>query len=115
MVTALILGMTLSWKFAVFALALMLPVIALGFVQIWADVHLEAAHDPSQALMSASLNEAVDAIQIIAATGQESVVAERLERIMTEGKSERKWLMVKQPIQAVGIAIAFDGGAVYWR
>lgn len=115
MITALILGMTLSWKFAVFALALMLPVIALGFVQVRADVHLEAAHDPSQALMSASLNEAVESIRIIAATGQEFVVAERLERMMTEGKSERKWLMVKQPIQAVGIAIAFVGGAVYWR
>jgi hypothetical protein len=107
--------MILSWKFFIFALALVIPSVALGFLQIWADVHLEAAHDPSQALISATLNEAVDAIRTISATGQESIVAGRLKRVIVEGKTERRWLMVKQPIQAVGLGIAFVGGAVYWR
>ena len=113
--SALILGMTLSWKFAIFALALVLPVVLLAFVQIWADVHLEAAHEPSQALISATLNEAVDAIRTIAATGQEPIVAGRLERVITEGTTGLKWLMMKQPVQALGLGIGNVGGAVYWR
>jgi hypothetical protein len=115
MVAALILGMIMSWKFAIFALALILPVVVLGLLQIWADVHLEATHDPSQALIAAALNEAVDAVRTIAATGQEVVVAGRLEKMIVKAKTRRRWLMVKQSIQAVSLGIAFVGGAVYWR